>query len=160
MANNDFKEKHNIVENVIILSPSDFSPKPYFLRFLLSINLDYDLIMVNQLMFTFKRQTGYMVNNGTQENWSWKETDYMGILRHHQFDFGNNSFLWLLGVTMIKGMIFLNVVGAFALISIINGLVIRMALVCANVAIFPMMCMIRTMTGQRFNNFQLAQIYH
>ena len=31
MANNDFRAKHNIDENVIILTPTDFDPSPYFL---------------------------------------------------------------------------------------------------------------------------------
>jgi len=36
-------------------------------------NLDIDLMIVNQIMHTFTKQTGYLKNNMTGEYWSWSK---------------------------------------------------------------------------------------
>ena len=54
---------------MIILSGRDIAPQNALLRVLLGVEIDLDLIMVNQVMFTFRRANGYMMNNSTQEKW-------------------------------------------------------------------------------------------
>lgn len=73
MVNNEWRDEHDVKENLIILGQSDLSPKPYFLRYFMGFEIDYDLIMVNQFMFTFRRENGYLLNNSTQEPWNWQE---------------------------------------------------------------------------------------
>ena len=66
-ANNEWRDHHNIKNNLVILSIDDLEPSPYFLRGFLGITLDVDFIMVNQFMFTFRRETGFLLNNVTSE---------------------------------------------------------------------------------------------
>ena len=66
-ANNEWRDHHNIKDNLVILSIDDLEPSPYFLRGFLGITLDVDFIMVNQFMFTFRRETGFLLNNVTSE---------------------------------------------------------------------------------------------
>ena len=65
-ANNEWRDAHNIKENVVIISQDSLQPS-IFLRPFMGFTLDVDLIMVNQVMFTFRRQTGYLLNNSTSE---------------------------------------------------------------------------------------------
>ena len=46
-ANNEWRDHHNIKNNLVILSIDDLEPSPYFLRGFLGITLDVDFIMVN-----------------------------------------------------------------------------------------------------------------
>jgi hypothetical protein len=39
----------------------------------MGIFLDHDLIMVNQFIFTFRRENGYLFNKITGEQWLWRE---------------------------------------------------------------------------------------
>ena len=47
MANNEWREDHDVKENLVLLSEDDLGPKPYFLRYFMGLKIDYDLIMVN-----------------------------------------------------------------------------------------------------------------
>ena len=53
-ANNEWRENHEIKENVVIISEDSLQPS-IWLRPFMGIQLDVDLIMVNQVMFTFRR---------------------------------------------------------------------------------------------------------
>ena len=64
-ANNEWRSNHNFKENLIIISYDDLEPEFPFLRPFMGIFLDVDLIMVNQFMFTFRRESGFLVNNST-----------------------------------------------------------------------------------------------
>lgn len=72
-ANNEWRDHHRIKENLVIVSIDDLEPDPYFLRFLMGWQIDVDFIMVNQFMFTFRRETGYLLNNSTSEQWLWAD---------------------------------------------------------------------------------------
>ena len=72
---------------MIILSGRDIAPQNALLRVLLGVEIDLDLIMVNQVMFTFRRANGYMMNNSTQEKWQWAEEHYAEILLDPKSDF-------------------------------------------------------------------------
>jgi len=64
------------------------------------------------------------------------------------------------GVTMVKLNRLFTVTIGFMTLSMVNGMVVRIALMCSNVVIFPMLWLIKTLTGQRMTNGQRAQIYH
>ena len=87
LANNDYRERHNITEHMVILTESDLAPKNALLRVILGLQLDYDLIMVNQVMFTFRRANGYLMNNSTQAKWQWAEEHYAEVLLDPKNDF-------------------------------------------------------------------------
>ena len=68
LANSDYFHKHNVTEYITILAVDDIHPKGFIQKFCLFDNniwIDYDLIMVNQVMFTFTRNAGYLRNNVT-----------------------------------------------------------------------------------------------
>ena len=79
-VNSEWRDAHNIKENLVILSNSDLDPKPIGLRGFLGFVLDRDYIMVNQFMFTFRRETGYLHNNSTTEQWIWRDHYYGSTL--------------------------------------------------------------------------------
>ena len=55
LANNEYRVRHRVKENMVIISERHLAPENAFLRVCLGYTLDYDLIIVNQLMFTFRR---------------------------------------------------------------------------------------------------------
>ena len=54
MRNSLFKAEHNIKEHLIIMSLDDISEN-VLVRIQLGWSLDFDVIMINQIMFTFVR---------------------------------------------------------------------------------------------------------
>ena len=67
MANNEWRDHHRIEEALVIMAKRDLEPSSIFVSVLLGWSIDYDYIMTNQIMFTFRRESGYMFNNSTDE---------------------------------------------------------------------------------------------
>ena len=67
MANNEWRDHHQIEEILVIMARRDLEPSSIFVSVLLGWSIDYDYIMTNQIMFTFRRENGYMFNNSTDE---------------------------------------------------------------------------------------------
>lgn len=67
MANNEWRDHHQIEEILVIMTKGDLEPSSIFVSALLGWSIDYDYIMTNQIMFTFRRENGYMFNNSTDE---------------------------------------------------------------------------------------------
>ena len=76
LANSEYKQKHQINEVVIVLSAEELTPGGLGQKLLLALTLDMDLIMVNQIMYTFHRQSGFLLNNQSGEVWAWHMDDY------------------------------------------------------------------------------------
>jgi hypothetical protein len=97
-------------------------------------------------MHTFTLQKGYLSNNISSETWSWhkdlydlrsnKATQIVDILR-----FLNDK------IDLVFGCAF-----GFALISCLNGLVVRMALTCSNIIIIPILWITKKCTGLSEND--------
>ena len=85
-ANNEWRDAHVIKENIVIIALGDLTYGVY-LQYFMGLYLDIDLIMVNQVMFTFRRQSGYLLNNQTLEPWIWQEGTYASMLMNPHFDF-------------------------------------------------------------------------
>ena len=85
-ANNEWRDKHNIVENLIVVTLDDLKPEHSIWRPFLGWNIDVALIMVNQFMFTFRRETGFLLNNGTSESWIWRDWQYRTTLLNPHYD--------------------------------------------------------------------------
>ena len=108
------------------------------------------MIMVNQFMFTFRRENGYLLNNSTKETWTWTESEFTSALLDPKYDynFEENYFLWAMVCFTLKlGRLFSAVLG-FMLLSLANALVVRVLLMCSNVIIFPMLEIMRYYNGQ------------
>ena len=67
MANNEWRDHHDIEELLVIISQSDLEPWDIIRHAFMGWSIDYDYIMTNQIMFTFRRENGYMFNNSTDE---------------------------------------------------------------------------------------------
>jgi len=137
----DFKDRHKIQENAVILNYNDFTGG-WLHRLMMGITFDIDLAIVNQAMHTFKRHSGYLINHITSEVWTWHTYDYKNAEHSRVYDYNGNYVFWLIGLMLSKTIRLGSSLVSFALISMINGLVIRVALLCSNVVIFPMIwCM-------------------
>jgi len=152
MRISEYRDRHNLMEHFVILSTDDFKPTTLLgpvLGYMMGLGFayDFDFIIVNQLMHTFRRNQGYMLNSATQEYWSWGKGEYANKVTHPNYDFDSNylSFVfWLIGTR------FLRLIGAilsFMTVSFVNGLAIRIAILTSNVIIFPLMWLIKVVMG-------------
>ena len=158
-VNNEWRDEHAIDEKLVILDRADLNPTPYFLRFLLGFSLDTDFIMVNQVMFTFRRENGYLRNNSTSEQWVWRDHHFRSTLQHPTYDFDNEYFTWFCMFLIYKVARLWSACIGFMFLSFVNGLVVRVALISSNVVIFPLLWIIKVYEGQPMNPHHLAQIY-
>lgn len=88
--NDPFRTHRHIIEHVIVLTMHDLS-KSSVTRFLLESqlwSLDLDVVILNQIMFTFNRQPGFLVRNDTQESWYWNrfENEYADLAPSFRLD--------------------------------------------------------------------------
>jgi uncharacterized membrane protein len=109
-------------------------------------------------MYTFHRQSGYMMNNGTSEVWTWKQSQYQNSL--HQAKDYENPFFWLFDIILGKFSNLMCACFGFMILSFVNGLVIRIALLCSNIVIVPMVWLVGVFTGQELATRNRQIIYH
>lgn len=95
-----------------------------------------------------------MKNNITDETWSWQK-DSFEQQTHRGVSF--NELIQLLGskLSLIVGCLI-----GFAIISCINGFVVRIALTTANAIILPLLWIMRKCFGIRESDRNMQQIYH
>jgi hypothetical protein len=94
-------------------------------------------------MHTFTKQNGYMKNNVTSEIWSWRK-DSFDIKNKRSVSFKGLIELLSERLDLIAGCLI-----GFFLISCINGIVIRIALIASNVVIVPMLWVMKKCFGVR-----------
>ena len=110
--------------------------------------------MVNQVMHTLNKQNGYMMNNSTGEIWSWHKSNY---LNKSQEVFSLQKLILFMSRKLL--LIFCCTF-AFAIVSCVNGMVVRVALICSNVVIVPMLWMMKKCFGVRESERNTQIIYH
>ena len=148
MANNEWRDHHEIDETLVIIDYNNLKPPLNSLtRPFLGWELDHDYIMVNQIMFTFKREQGFMINNSTSEQWLWRGRDFSTILMNPTYDFKGETLTCVLFTTCMKFYRVSNATLGFMLLSFVNGLIVRVALLCSNVVIFPLFWLIKLHSG-------------
>jgi uncharacterized protein YacL len=90
-----------------------------------------------------------MINNNTQETWGWQK---------HGLRLNYNAtklvLMYINRILEIIGFLF-----AFMMISAINGIVIRFALVCSNVVLVPIMMLLNAF-GINNDDRSRSMIYH
>ena len=94
-------------------------------------------------MFTFRRETGFLLNNGTSESWIWREWEFKKTLLSPKYDLEAGDMpgglVWaVIVLCLVKPVRLLASIFGFMIISFVNGLVVRIALLCSNVVIFPL----------------------
>ena len=148
LANNEWRDHHDIDETLVIINYNDLKPPASTLsRPFLGLDLDHDYIMVNQIMFTFRRETGYMINNSTSEQWLWHGYKFGHILLNPTYDF-SGEYLTCISFTICMKFyrMFVAALG-FMVLSFVNGLIVRVALLCSNVVIFPLFWLVKVVSG-------------
>lgn len=67
----EMKERHGVVEHIVIIGMKEIAESLLVRAQLEWGLLDLDVVMVNQCLFTFNRQSGYLYRNDTKESWYW-----------------------------------------------------------------------------------------
>jgi hypothetical protein len=150
-ANSEFKNRHSIKQYIVVLAADDLFDN---LGSILLFPIDYDLVMVNQIMHTFNKQNGYIMNNRTGELWSWHKSNYINK------SYESFSFEKLILYMSRKLLLIFCCTIAFAIISCVNGIVVRVALICSNVVIVPMLWVMKKCFGVRESERNTQIIYH
>ncbi|TNV82196.1 hypothetical protein FGO68_gene8871 [Halteria grandinella] len=161
-----FREHRNIIEHFIIISVDDIS-RHFLVQLMLDTfwGIDQDVIIVNQLIFTFMRQPGYLVRNDTQESWYWNRysNEYAELVPSYKYDQYYSSYPGFVVSQICNKVVrvFEAIVG-LAFVSLINALLIRVAIFCSQTLIFPLLwCFQRAQrqSGQIMDSYQIAAIY-
>ena len=159
LANNEWRDNHKVKDNLVIISYDDLRPKSSILYMFMSFNLDVDYIMLNQIMFTFRRNNGYLYNNVTSESWIWKEHQYGEILLNLKYDANENFTIYLVVFIFSKIKRSFAASFGFMLLSFVNGFVVRIALICSNCFIFPIIALTTFISNEDLAPNDQAQIY-
>lgn len=159
MRNSKFKEKHLIKENLIILSINEMSKDNMLTRFQLGWSLDFDALMLNQIAMTFKRQDGFLQRNDTGDKWYWNAKHYGHFQSNSKFDYDDNVIWWFVSMVLKKIFLVLGIVISFALLSVTNGLLIRVAIMSSSVIIFPLLSCSNSILRHQISAEQVGMVY-
>ena len=100
-----------------------------------------------------------MFRNDTSELWYWNSNLFSDNRPHLKYDYDDNYGEWVLFIIVRKlGIVLLALIG-YAYISVINALLIRIAIICSNVIILPLLSCARSVLRAQLNRFQIAAIY-
>ena len=94
-----------------------------------------------------------MSRNDTAETWYWDTSDYATYLPSMQYDFDNVFSAWLFSFISRKCLLLFECFLAYAFLSIINGLLIRVAILCSSVVIFPLLSCANGILRTQLNRF-------
>jgi hypothetical protein len=93
-------------------------------------NFYYDstAVMVNQIMFTFYRNYICAAETRSKESWFWGVNAFIMTNRNAKYDYDDNAVMLVLGEIFIRIFKFCTLLFAFAFISLINALMIRVTI--------------------------------
>ena len=69
-----------------------------------------------------------------------------------RYDFADNGLAWFVMTNLMKVWRLVCAVFGFMLLSFINGLIVRIALLCSNVIIFPLVYLMECYAANAMNN--------
>ena len=157
-------QKRSIREIPIILSMDEvFSHNQYLvsmanLKFPWSFVLDASVPMVNQIMFTFNRQDMNVLNMVTKEVWQWQTKTFKLVSPNFTYDY-NSSFIKMIVFEILNRFSKLvSLFIGFGVISMVNGLLIRVAIKCSLLTIFPLLRLNEIIHG-RVSNSNRRHVY-
>ncbi len=104
MRSSKYRDRHNVREHTIIMSIEDLAAN-VLVRLMIEYGLlDLDTIVLNQIAFTFYRQTGFMFRNDTSETWYWdrSQESYSAYAPSLKYDFHGNAGAWLASIAIGK----------------------------------------------------------
>ena len=153
---------HGIQEHLIILSVDEISRYNPIFSWLTTSSLqllDSSVMTVNQIMYTFNKETINVINTKTRENWYWNPTTFQMINPLFIDEYKNSYSEMIYGevTTHIRKFIWLTF--TFGCISMINALFIRISIKCSVLMIFPMIAIQNRLSRRRINHVQQRLIY-
>jgi len=110
-------------------------------------------------MFTFRRETGFLLNNSTSEQWAWRELQFHNTLLNPKIDLNSQYTIWFVLTFGQKCYRLVAATFGFMILSFVNGMIVRIALLCSNVVIFPTLYCMNLFSSTRMSPAQLAIIY-
>jgi len=81
------------------------------------------------------------------------------MLMNPKFDYDSNGLVWFVMENLTKCWRLVTAIFGFMLLSFVNGLIVRIALLCSNVVIFPLVYLMECYAANTMNNVQLMQVY-
>jgi len=135
----DFLASHRINEHLIFTTLDEFCRSNRLVKWLLKLGIiDKSVIALNQIMYTFHRQSIGVVESTTSENWYWNEHTFKKLNSLLKYDYDDNFREMLVSEFSNSFFKFLWVVFVFGVISMINAVFIRISIKCSVLIIFPM----------------------
>jgi hypothetical protein len=130
-----FLNKRGIKKHIILLSLDEFyNHQDFILKMRASLgvmfNFYYDssVVMVNQMMFTFYRNYIVAVETRSKESWFWGVNAFIWTNRNVKYDYDDSTVLLVVAEIFIRVFKFCTLLFAFAFISLINALMIRVTI--------------------------------
>jgi len=124
-------------------------------------NLDLKLVnlvdpavpAINQIMFTFNRKSMYAYEDMSSEMWKWGYSTFVQTARSLKYEYIDSIGNMIAGELMQRLAMVLQVGIGFGIISIVNALLIRVAIKSSVLIIFPVLsfldCILFCLRGNR-----------
>lgn len=100
--------------------------------------IDPSVVMINQIMYTFHRNELYVIENNKYESWYWSSSTFIQINPLLKYDYNNNLILMIASEIWNRIFQTFYFLFTFMVISNTNAMIIRIAIKCSVLSIFPM----------------------
>ena len=97
---------------------------------------DCSLSMINSLMFTFYRKPLAVYEVRSSESWYWSTSEFIISNRNIKFDYNDHTALMIFGEICFRIFKFICLLFAFAFVSLVNALMIRVTIKTSVVVAF------------------------
>lgn len=129
---------------MIIISVNELARGSFYMRMMLKSGLrvfDPTVAILNQIMYTFHRETQYVYNNGTRQQWYWTTNTFKNLNPLLKYDYNDRLMVLLVNEIFAKGLKCLWIIFIFMCISLINAVFIRVSLKSSVIMLFPMIAL-------------------
>jgi len=135
----------DINEHLILLSVDEIFQDDRYLLWLNDLNyysrllttIDPTVIIINQIMYTFFRNDIYCTERMKSEQWIWSEYSFTKINKLYTLDYEEDMALMIVSEFLIRLRLMFILTFAYMVISLINGLLVRVAIKCSVLTVFP-----------------------
>lgn len=142
IENRTILEKYGIEELTIILDLEDVLLNQDFLigqSNMINLRLmDTTVPMINSILFTFYRSRLYIFEHVTKELWLYNQGNYQNRNTNLRYDYWNNDIIMVVYELVRRVFVFFKLLLAFALMSCINALIIRLIIKTSSILVHPL----------------------
>lgn len=135
----NFLLEHGIREHLIVMSLDEMVRNNTWAKLTVGLGMnDNSVVMINQLMYTFYRESIYVIENKTREGWYWGPHTFQRLHPTLKYDYeGKTGLMYWEQFKLRLGNILWFIL-TFACMSTINAVFIRISIKCSVLLIFPM----------------------